>query len=258
MSKMYFFEGSSVLENKLNIKDSYALSKAEAEITFLEIYKLSMYPLKGDYDFAHLCKMHKQIFDKIYDWAGKPRMVNIMKPEDILEGRSIEYSQHKDIEKNATFILDKMKSLPWNSLDLNKQISGIASHFAELWKVHPFREGNTRSVTHFMCQFMEEKGIILDRAHFVDNSKHLRTALIAASAYYKSGFDYRNMKQLNNFISDGVIKGVIKKIENKGELAGEKGRLNDYLRLIHERKKSINNLSDSKNDISKKNPDKAR
>ena len=45
----------------------------------MRLRELIEIPLNGDYDSAHLKKMHKYIFQDIYEWAGKYRTINIEK-----------------------------------------------------------------------------------------------------------------------------------------------------------------------------------
>jgi len=54
-----------------------------------------------------------------------------------------------------------------------------------IWKIHPFREGNTRTTICFFCDFAESKGFPLNRELFKDNSLYFRRALVAASAIFK-------------------------------------------------------------------------
>ncbi len=39
------------------------------------------------------------LFDNVYEWAGKPRTINIYKSKPILQGLSVEYSSHQAIKK---------------------------------------------------------------------------------------------------------------------------------------------------------------
>lgn len=47
------------------------LKDAEADYVSLRLRELAENPLDGDYDFAHLAKMHEYIFQDLYEWAGK-------------------------------------------------------------------------------------------------------------------------------------------------------------------------------------------
>ena len=36
-------------------------------------------PLAESFDFAHYCAIHRFLFEDLYEWAGKPRTVDISK-----------------------------------------------------------------------------------------------------------------------------------------------------------------------------------
>ena len=49
-------------------------------------------------------KIHKILFDNVYDWAGKSRTINIYKSEPILNGLSVEYSLYDLIDNDLSKI----------------------------------------------------------------------------------------------------------------------------------------------------------
>lgn len=61
----------------------------------------------------------------------------------------------------------------------------MSESLARLWKVHPFREGNTRTVITFCCQYSDTIGLNPDRMLFENNSKYVRDALVAYNAVFK-------------------------------------------------------------------------
>ena len=70
-------------------------------------------------------------------------------------------------------------------MDEEQQSIELCDSLAKIWKIHPFREGNTRTVITFCCQFADEVGISLDRKLFENNSQYMRTALVAYNAYFR-------------------------------------------------------------------------
>ena len=93
MRDPYLYEGSSVLINKLGIKNQEMLDAAEADYVVFRLKEIALNKLPGDYHTAHFFKMHEYIFQDIFDWAGQPRNIAIYKEEDVLGGQSIEYSE---------------------------------------------------------------------------------------------------------------------------------------------------------------------
>ena len=56
-----------------------------------------------------------------------------------------------------------MHSIEWDKLNLDERVVEFSTCLSDLWKVHPFREGNTRTAVTFCCDFAESKGFGLDR-----------------------------------------------------------------------------------------------
>ena len=71
-----------VLENKFNITNSAELAKVEEKISKTKALELFKKGLLNDLEagtFDSLSKIHKYLFDEIYDFAGEIRNVNIAK-----------------------------------------------------------------------------------------------------------------------------------------------------------------------------------
>lgn len=116
---------------------------------------------------------------------------------------------------------------------------------AALWRAHPFREGNTRTVVTFCCQFIESKGIYIDSSLFHQNAQYLRTALVASSAIFNDLGDMRKPEYLEKIVGDALQAGrrikddVRNRIENAGIRITEK-KIRDivFLDRIQDKKSS--------------------
>lgn len=148
--------------------------------------------------------MHHFIFQDLYDWAGEPRVIAIYKEEDILGGMSIEYSDPFDIVKDIHFILSDMRNKLWKDMDRNQAAEAFCNSLAALWRVHPFREGNTRTTITFCCQFADEIGLNINRKLFETNSRYIRTALVAYNAYFSDGSDFSKKEYLRKIVYDAM------------------------------------------------------
>lgn len=207
MRDPYLYPNTEVLKNRLGVMDNEKLNTIEAEYTSTRLKEIIENPIKGNFDFDHLCRMHYYIFQDLYDWAGQPRIINIEKSEPVLGGISIEYSEFKDIEIMASSVLSKMKEVNWKKFSLNEKAEALSKYMAELWKVHIFREGNTRTIVTFICQYTESIDIMLDTELFAKNSAYVRSALVAASAVFKDLGDKSKPQYLVKIIKDALIRG---------------------------------------------------
>lgn len=202
----YIDRNTGTMKNPLGITNQEELSETEAELTGITIRELSRDPIKGNYDFEHLCKVHEKIFGDIYSWAGYPRIINMEKSEEVLKGNSVEYADYENIQQEASAVLKRMNSIKWDKLTLDERVKEFSSCMADLWKVHPFREGNTRTTVTFCCDFARAKNFGLDRDLFRDHGDYVRRALVVASARFtnmgKDVLDLSKPEYLEKFVKD--------------------------------------------------------
>lgn len=166
MRDPYLYENTEVLKNKLDIRTQDGLNDAEADCVVYRLKELAMNPLPGEYNTEHLLRMHHYIFQDLYEWAGEPRIIAIYKEEDVLGGMSVEYSDPFDIVKDIHNILSDMRGKPWKDMDRKRATVEFCDSLARLWKVHPFREGNTRTTITFCCQYADAIGLKINRELF--------------------------------------------------------------------------------------------
>jgi len=226
----YLYDDVFVLRNKFDIKDAKKLKEVENKIVSDRLHTLSKYPIKGKFDFSHMREIHWFLFSPFYDWAGHPREEDIIRHELILNHRSIQYETCKNIEKSSEMILNSMKAVPWNNLTFDQKISEISKYFAELWRIHPFREGNTRTISTFIIQYMEEQGVYISRENFSKNAQMLRDALV----YAADKDDSRQPEYLEAIIRWSIDKNNRESEKNRG--TGNKS-LMDYLDIINIKRK---------------------
>ena len=204
MRDPYLYEDTDVLKNKLDIKEQDLLDDAEADYVVYRLKELAMNPLEGKYDLEHLMEMHRYTFQDLYEWAGKARVISIYKEEDVLGGQSIEYSDPLDIATDIRHVLSDLKEKNWIAMDLETASFEFCDSLARLWKIHPFREGNTRITVTFMCQYADEIGFNINRKLFEENSRYVRTALVAYNAYFSDGTNFSKKEYLERIVKDAI------------------------------------------------------
>lgn len=132
------------LENKLGIEDSAELAREEERISkkkALELFETGYLDSLEAGTFDTLSRIHKYLFDEIYDFAGKIRMVNLAKGNF----RFVPVIYLEEALKS----IDKM---PQSDFD------EIVEKYVEMNIAHPFREGNGRS-TRIWLDLMFKKEI---------------------------------------------------------------------------------------------------
>lgn len=160
--KVYCYPDSDVLINKLNIREQEKLHTFERKLTMLRLLELIDQPLEGKFDFNHLKKIHRYIFQDIYDWAGEIRKV------DITKGNM--FCNVKFIDAQAQEIFGKLKEENYlEGLPKTEFVKRLAYFFSEINALHPFREGNGRSQREFIRSLAMKNGYIISFANISES-----------------------------------------------------------------------------------------
>ena len=119
------------LKNKLGINNSAELARVEERISKTKAIKLYESNIVENCEvgkFSGLAKIHKFLFEEIYDFAGKIRTVNIAKG-------NFRFAPVMYLDAALKHIDD----MPQSNFD------EIIEKYVEMNVAHPFREGNGRS-----------------------------------------------------------------------------------------------------------------
>ena len=117
---------------------------------------------------------------------------------------SVEYCDQALIETELDTVLEEMRASDWSALSLEEKTLLFSNQIARLWKIHPFREGNTRVITHFYCQYYDSRNSQINRKLFEQNAKFFRTALVAANAVFKDIGDKSDTSHLRRIVGDAI------------------------------------------------------
>ena len=146
----YLIPGTLVLNNKLGITNLEKLKEEEKIIVRKKLAYLYLKPISGNFDLEHLKKIHKFIFDEIYPFAGEFRTCTMQK--------NTMFCKPEEIEETLKEVLNQM------NYEFSTDISSIQEFafklgkcYYELIYIHPFREGNGRTIRTFIRDFVVEK-----------------------------------------------------------------------------------------------------
>jgi len=152
----YCYPGTDVLRNKAEITDAEDLDAYEGELSTLRSIEILENPIAGQFDLAHLQRIHLSLFQDVYDWAGKIRTA------DISRGNS-RFANVRFIESAANEIFNKLARENWlKGLDADTLSKRLAHYLSEINALHPFREGNGRVQRIFISQLSQSAGYQLD------------------------------------------------------------------------------------------------
>ncbi|MDQ0418770.1 cell filamentation protein [Croceifilum oryzae] len=139
--------------------DPMKLEKFEKRATSLRLFALENSPIYGRFNFQHLQKMHKYIFQDVYEWAGKIREEDIFKGETMFARTLFIQNVSKDIFRS----LSGEKNL--KGLMVDEFCQRAAHYHAEINMLHPFREGNGRTQREFIRTLALNAGYELNWKH---------------------------------------------------------------------------------------------
>ena len=185
----YLYSDVPVLKNKLGIRSEETLDLVEAEqsrANMMLLYEQGF----DDFSPEGLCEIHRFLFGDIYEWAGKYRIMNIRKSERLLGGRSVWYSNDDDIERDLKIAFERIREYDWDHCSREDFVKALSLRFPPIWQVHPFREGNTRTVVMMLTLFVEAHGYFFDKDLLAASAGYVRDSFMMASIDQNSEYEH--------------------------------------------------------------------
>lgn len=202
MKDFYLYDDVPVLRNLLGIKDADLLDDAEANITYVKLLDIDGHFEGQPFDYNRLKAIHQYIFGDIYEWAGIERGIPMVKGERVLGGDTVRYSHPNDITDAVNDALRELNTVDWSALSIQETAGQFSVLIAKLWQIHPFREGNTRTVITFATQFAEAHGFSMNKQLLKDHADYVRDALVKASDGQYSEYQF-----LTRIMQDAILNG---------------------------------------------------
>lgn len=124
--------------------------------------------------------IHSKIFPGILEskYVGEYRNTNISKKESILNGNSVQYANYTDIQETLKYDFDVQLESKYSLPITEEQIKTLMTFTSNIWQTHPFREGNTRTVSTFLILYLRNMGININNEPFKENADYFRNALV--------------------------------------------------------------------------------
>lgn len=168
------YPGTTVLINKLDIRDQEKLNEAELFIVSVKSLQFEMEPFPEDLDFAYYKRLHQFIFGELYDWAGSVRSIDISK-------QRTRFCPAAEIPALAEAMFSRIKD-PQRFTHVTRDtfVFELADFYSDVNYLHPFREGNGRTQRLFFRQLAERFGYHLDFSA-VDSELMMLATIHAAS-----------------------------------------------------------------------------
>lgn len=186
----------------------------------VELLQEDKFELSVDY----LKCVHKYLFQDVYEFAVNFRIVDFSKPEIILNNDSVAYGNSKTLKESLEYDISLELEKNYKDMNMVEVIKNITKFSFNIWQVHPFREGNTRTTALFIEKYLINLGYNVDNSLFKEKSVYYRNALVRSN-YFNNELEvkedssylikfYENLllgKNNNLHSEDLIVKELFKK-----------------------------------------------
>lgn len=166
-------------------KDCINYSEMECDLVSTRIAKL-LEDRAFVFSPIQLKSIHRKLFSELLlderdNGIGEYRKYNISKKEPVLNGDTVIYGEYSTIDEFLKYDFENESGKNYSEMDIEKQIKNLAKFTSAIWQIHPFIEGNTRTVAVFIQKYLLSMGYSVNNDLFKENSVYFRNALVASN-----------------------------------------------------------------------------
>lgn len=182
-----YIKGEITLEELDHIVNSYYENKPSEKDRTEEADKVSVRIAKiiaedsFTFSVGQFLSIHKTLFSDIFQNAGELRTYNFFKKEWVLDGSSVTYGDYRELESTLQYDFEQEKKFTYKNLSIDEIIEHLAIFFANLWQIHAFEEGNTRTTAVFFIKYLRSLGFNVTNDIFAKHAWYFRNALVRAN-----------------------------------------------------------------------------
>ena len=99
----------------------------------------------------------------------------------MLNGDTVIYGSAINLNETLEYDLEKEKSFNYKGLSMDDIIKHLSRFVADLWQIHAFGEGNTRTTAVFLIKYLNKLGFEVTNDTFEKHSWYFRNALVRAN-----------------------------------------------------------------------------
>lgn len=181
-----YIEGKRSLEETGELVRSYHHGHddpehEEADLVSQRIAELlvnSPFALTSDF----LPQIHRHLFqdldEEVYH-PGEFKTERMIKQEDILNGDSVLYADPSTYAMSIRSAMEREQTRIYTTFSRD-ELKAFCQTIAFLWQVHPFYEGNTRTIAVFSELYLNHLGFDVENEPFERHSRYYRDALVRA------------------------------------------------------------------------------
>ena len=130
---------------------------------------------------TELISIHQKLFSGVFKHAGKIRTYNFTKNEWVLNGDTVIYASYDTIMDSLKYDFEQEKIFLYKDLSFDDSIKHLCRFTSNIWQVHPFCEGNTRTTAVFIIKYLRTFGFNINDDVFAEHSWYFRNSLVRAN-----------------------------------------------------------------------------
>lgn len=157
-----------------------------------------------------LLSIHKRLFSDVFYKvkAGRFRDYNISKREWVLDGDTVLYANADMIRQTLDYDFGQEKAFDYSKLSKEEAVKHLARFVANIWQIHPFGEGNTRTTAVFTIKYLNTLRFKMNTEPFAKHSWYFRNALVRAN------YTNMNTEYLEKFFRN-LLLGEANELKNR-------------------------------------------
>lgn len=201
------------VKSKSGVGDDAGKEEADkVSVRICEILKENTFSFTPDL----LLSIHKRLFSGIFRKvkAGAFRDYNISKKEWALDGESVLYANADMIRQTLEYDFAQEKAFDYSRIPIEEKVRHLARFVANIWQVHPFGEGNTRTTAVFAIKYLNSLGFKVNNEPFDKNSWYFRNSLVRANYTNIAKGIYMNAEYLEKFFRN-LLLGESNELKNR-------------------------------------------
>ena len=130
---------------------------------------------------ASYVAIHRKLFRGVFSHAGKIRDYNITKSEWVLDHDTVRYESADVIAATLEYEFEKERRFDYRGLSPQDTVAHLVRFIGDVWQIHAFGEGNTRTTSIFVIKYLRKLGFDVTNDVFAENARYFRNALVRAN-----------------------------------------------------------------------------
>jgi fido (protein-threonine AMPylation protein) len=126
--------------------------------------------------------IHRVLFQDFKEYRpGEYRTHDTYKRQNILAGDSVSYGPSFEIADALSYDFTQESKKVYGPDWSTEQIDGLVDFVSGIWQIHPYREGNTRTISTFLISYLRSMGVTVNNEPFKLHADWFRNTLVRAN-----------------------------------------------------------------------------